>query len=43
GSIGLDDAIKKGDIVPSKVLKKIHHDDKDKDHTADSRGEKKRK
>ncbi|GKE92027.1 hypothetical protein Tco_1573122, partial [Tanacetum coccineum] len=30
-------------FVPSKVLKKRHHDDKDKDHTADSEEKKKRK
>ncbi|GJV28757.1 hypothetical protein Tco_1385205, partial [Tanacetum coccineum] len=44
GSIGLDDAIAKGDIDPTKVLKKRHHDDKDKDPSVDSeKGKKKRR
>ncbi|GJY57917.1 hypothetical protein Tco_0457809 [Tanacetum coccineum] len=36
GSIGLDDVIAKGDIDPTNILKKRHHDDKDKDPSADS-------
>ncbi|GKD26698.1 hypothetical protein Tco_1232912, partial [Tanacetum coccineum] len=44
GSIGLDEAIAKGEIDPTKVLKKRRHDDKDKDPSADSeKGKKKRR
>ncbi|GKF54137.1 hypothetical protein Tco_0161047, partial [Tanacetum coccineum] len=43
-SIGLDEAISEGEIDPSMVLKKRHHDDKDKDPSADSeKGKKKRR
>ncbi|GJU93392.1 hypothetical protein Tco_1318148 [Tanacetum coccineum] len=44
GSIGLDDVIAKGDIDPTKVLKKRHHDDKNKDPSTNSeKGKKKRR
>ncbi|GJU29916.1 hypothetical protein Tco_1173505 [Tanacetum coccineum] len=43
GSIGLDEAISKGEIDPSKVLKKRHHDDEDKDPSVDSEKEKKKR
>ncbi|GJX19234.1 retrovirus-related pol polyprotein from transposon TNT 1-94 [Tanacetum coccineum] len=44
GSICLDEAITKGDIDRTKVLKKRRHDDKDKDPSGDSeKGKKKRK
>ncbi|GJX86682.1 hypothetical protein Tco_0337456 [Tanacetum coccineum] len=33
-SIHLDEAIAKGEIAPTKVLKKRHHDDKEEDHPA---------
>ncbi|GJV76865.1 hypothetical protein Tco_1508449, partial [Tanacetum coccineum] len=43
GSIGLDEAIAKGEINPAKVLKKRRCDDKDEDPPAKSDKEKKRR
>ncbi|GJT04556.1 hypothetical protein Tco_0839018 [Tanacetum coccineum] len=42
GSIHLDKAIAKGEIDPTKVLKKRHHDDKDDDPPTDSKKKKKK-
>nr|GEY29541.1 hypothetical protein [Tanacetum cinerariifolium] len=44
GSIGLDKAIAKGEIDPTKVIQKRRHDDKDKDPSANfEKGKKKRR
>ncbi|GJW53214.1 hypothetical protein Tco_0097299 [Tanacetum coccineum] len=43
GSINLDKAIAKGEIDPTKVLKKRRHDDKDDDPPADSKKKKKKR
>ncbi|GJV13723.1 hypothetical protein Tco_1355264 [Tanacetum coccineum] len=43
GSIGLDEAIAKGEIDAAKVLKKRRHDDKDKDPSADSKKKKQKR
>ncbi|GJX27071.1 hypothetical protein Tco_0233367 [Tanacetum coccineum] len=43
GSIGLDEAIAKGEIDATKVLKKRRHDDKDEDPFADSKKKKRKR
>ncbi|GJR58502.1 hypothetical protein Tco_1500664 [Tanacetum coccineum] len=43
GSINLDEAIAKGKLDSSKVLKKRHHDDKDEDPPADFENKRKRR
>nr|GFB01778.1 hypothetical protein [Tanacetum cinerariifolium] len=43
GLIGLDEAISKGKLDPTRVLKKRSHDDKDQDPPIDSEKEKKRR
>ncbi|GJU53682.1 hypothetical protein Tco_1227396 [Tanacetum coccineum] len=43
GSIGLDEAITKGELDLTQVLKKRRHDDKDQDPVTDSAKEKKRR
>ncbi|GJR38625.1 hypothetical protein Tco_1214309 [Tanacetum coccineum] len=44
GLIGIDEAILKGEIDPTKVLKERRHDDKDKDPSVDAeKGKKKRR
>ncbi|GJW45272.1 hypothetical protein Tco_0074071 [Tanacetum coccineum] len=43
GTISLDEVITKGEIDPTKVLKKRHHDDKDEDPPTDSEKKKKRR
>ncbi|GKE67010.1 hypothetical protein Tco_1521171 [Tanacetum coccineum] len=42
-SIHLNEAITKGEITPTKVLKKRHHDDKEEDPPADSEKKKKKR
>nr|GEU88747.1 integrase, catalytic region, zinc finger, CCHC-type, peptidase aspartic, catalytic [Tanacetum cinerariifolium] len=43
GSISLDEAITKGEIDATKVLKKRRHDDEDEDHPADSEKKKRKR